>query len=122
MKNVVAAFARRIDALEWMAPKTKAQAKAKLAVLKVGRRLSRQVARLLGPRGRAAATPSATSSARRSSSTGATSRKLGQPVDRSEWVMNAQLVNAVNLPAMNALNFPAGDPPAAVLRSRRARR
>ena len=33
--------------------------------------------------------------------------KLGQPVDRSEWVMNAQLVNAVNLPAMNAINFPA---------------
>src|SRR5437868_14214218 len=33
--------------------------------------------------------------------------KLGQPVDRGEWVMNAQLVNAVNLPAMNALNFPA---------------
>jgi predicted metalloendopeptidase len=29
-------------------------------------------------------------------------------VDRSEWVMNAHLVNAVNLPAMNALNFPAG--------------
>ncbi len=34
-------------------------------------------------------------------------QKLGQPVDRSEWVMNPQLVNAVNLPAMNALNFPA---------------
>jgi len=33
--------------------------------------------------------------------------KLGQPVDRSQWVMNAQLVNAVNLPAMNAINFPA---------------
>ena len=33
--------------------------------------------------------------------------KLGSPVDRSEWVMNPQLVNAVNLPAMNALNFPA---------------
>ena len=33
--------------------------------------------------------------------------KFGKPVDRSEWVMNAQLVNAVNLPAMNALNFPA---------------
>ena len=26
---------------------------------------------------------------------------------RGEWVMNPQLVNAVNLPAMNALNFPA---------------
>ena len=33
--------------------------------------------------------------------------RLGQPVDRGEWVMNAHLVNAVNLPAMNALNFPA---------------
>ena len=34
-------------------------------------------------------------------------KKLGQPVDRGEWVMNPQLVNAVNLPAMNAMNFPA---------------
>jgi predicted metalloendopeptidase len=34
--------------------------------------------------------------------------KLGRPVDRSEWVMNPQLVNAVNLPAMSAMNFPAG--------------
>ena len=33
--------------------------------------------------------------------------KLGQPVDRDEWVMTPQTVNAVNLPAMNALNFPA---------------
>jgi predicted metalloendopeptidase len=34
-------------------------------------------------------------------------KKLGRPVDRDEWVMNAQLVNAVNLPAMNGMNFPA---------------
>jgi predicted metalloendopeptidase len=33
--------------------------------------------------------------------------RLGRPVDRDEWVMNPQLVNAVNLPAMNAMNFPA---------------
>jgi predicted metalloendopeptidase len=35
------------------------------------------------------------------------------PVDRSEWVMTPQTVNAVNLPAMNALNFPAAilEPP-----------
>ncbi|HZK99004.1 MAG TPA: M13 family metallopeptidase, partial [Caulobacteraceae bacterium] len=33
--------------------------------------------------------------------------KLGAPVDRGEWVMTPQTVNAVNLPAMNALNFPA---------------
>ena len=33
--------------------------------------------------------------------------KLGRRVDRDEWVMTPQTVNAVNLPAMNALNFPA---------------
>jgi predicted metalloendopeptidase len=33
--------------------------------------------------------------------------RLGRPVDRGEWVMTPQTVNAVNLPAMNALNFPA---------------
>ena len=33
--------------------------------------------------------------------------KLGKPVDRGEWVMTPQTVNAVNLPAMNAMNFPA---------------
>jgi predicted metalloendopeptidase len=34
-------------------------------------------------------------------------RKLGRPVDRKEWVMTPQTVNAVNLPVMNAMNFPA---------------
>ena len=33
--------------------------------------------------------------------------KLGQPVDRGEWVMTPQTVNAVNLPVLNAMNFPA---------------
>ncbi|HEX7851527.1 MAG TPA: M13 family metallopeptidase, partial [Sphingomonas sp.] len=33
--------------------------------------------------------------------------KIGKPLDRREWWMNAQLVNAVNLPVQNALNFPA---------------
>src|SRR6185295_5831511 len=34
--NLIAAFGRRIDKLQWMAPETKSRAKAKLAVLKVG--------------------------------------------------------------------------------------
>ncbi|MBC3766141.1 M13 family metallopeptidase [Neptunicella marina] len=34
--------------------------------------------------------------------------KIGQPQDKGEWWMNAQIVNAVNLPVQNALNFPAG--------------
>jgi predicted metalloendopeptidase len=33
--------------------------------------------------------------------------KLGKPLDRGEWWMNSFLVNAVNLPLQNALNFPA---------------
>jgi predicted metalloendopeptidase len=33
--------------------------------------------------------------------------KLRQPVDRGEWWMVPQTVNAVNLPLQNALNFPA---------------
>ena len=36
VKNEIAAFGQRIDRLDWMAPETKAKAKAKLAVLKVG--------------------------------------------------------------------------------------
>jgi len=41
--------------------------------------------------------------------------KLGQAVDRSEWVMNAQLVNAVNLPADECHQFPRREAAAAVL-------
>ena len=33
--------------------------------------------------------------------------KIGKPLDRREWWMPPQLVNAVNLPVQNALNFPA---------------
>jgi endothelin-converting enzyme/putative endopeptidase len=33
--------------------------------------------------------------------------RLGLPVDRKEWCMTPQTVNAVNLPLHNGLNFPA---------------
>ena len=33
--------------------------------------------------------------------------RLGAPVDRSEWSMTPQTVNAVNLPLQNAVNIPA---------------
>jgi predicted metalloendopeptidase len=33
--------------------------------------------------------------------------RIGRPVNRAEWAMVPQQVNAVNLPAMNAMNFPA---------------
>jgi len=106
VKNILAAFAARIDALEWMAPQTKIKAKAKLAVLKVGvgypdKWLS--YASLKVTRGDALGNYRHSDAVeyRRNLA------KLRKPVDRSEWVMTPQLVNAVNLPAMNALNFPA---------------
>jgi predicted metalloendopeptidase len=106
VKNEIAAFRLRIDRLEWMAPATKEKAKAKLAALKVGVGYPdkwRDYSALEVIPG------DALGNAQRASlfEYRRNLRKLGQPVDRGEWVMNAQLVNAVNLPAMNAMNFPA---------------
>jgi putative endopeptidase len=106
VRNEIAAFGRRIDRLAWMAPETKAKAKAKLAALKVGVGYPdkwRDYAALEVVPG------DALGNAQRASlfEYRRNLNKLGQPVDRGEWVMDAQLVNAVNLPAMNALNFPA---------------
>ena len=82
--NLIAAFRQRIEVLSWMNPATKAEAQAKLSTLYVGigypetwHDYRREIAR------------------------------LGQPVDRKEWSMTPQTVNAVNLPLQNALNFPA---------------
>jgi putative endopeptidase len=105
-KTLLAAFAARIDKLEWMAPQTRAEAKAKLAALRIGvgypdhwrsyAGLEVKPADAFGNAERARMFEYRRNLA-----------KFGQPVDRSEWVMNPQLVNAVNLPAMNALNIPA---------------
>jgi putative endopeptidase len=104
--NLIAAFRDRIDRIEWMMPATKKEAKAKLAVLKVGvgypdkwpsyAGLDVVKGDAFGNRERAMLYELHRSL-----------KKLGQPVERSEWVMTPQEVNAVNLPAMNALNFPA---------------
>jgi len=106
VRNELVAFGRRIDGLEWMSPETRIRAKAKLAALKVGVGYPdkwRDYSGLEVVRG------DALGNARRASLFRYrwNLQKLGQPVDRGEWVMNPQLVNAVNLPAMNALNFPA---------------
>jgi predicted metalloendopeptidase len=107
VKNIVAAFDRRIDQLAWMTPATKAKAKAKLAIIKVSvgypdkfrdyTGLEVVKGDALGNLERAAMFEYKRNLA-----------KLGTPVNRDEWVMVPQLVNAVNLPAMNAMNFPAG--------------
>jgi predicted metalloendopeptidase len=107
VQALIKAFSQRIDHLEWMAPATRAQAQAKLAALKVGvgypdHWIDYTALRVV--RG------DAYGNVERSErfELARNLAKLGKPVDRSEWVMTAQTVNAVNLPAMNAMNFPAG--------------
>jgi len=106
VQHLVAAFAIRIDQLAWMAPETKVEAKAKLAALKVGVGYPdhwRDYAALQVVPGDAYGNQQRAElfEYRRNLA------KLGTAVDRSEWCMTPQTVNAVNLPAMNALNFPA---------------
>jgi putative endopeptidase len=104
--NLIAAFHDRIDNLDWMAPATKKEAKAKLAVLKVGVGYPDTWPGYSGLRIVKGDAYGNMERARLYEYHRALNR-LGRPVDRSEWVMTPQTVNAVNLPAMNALNFPA---------------
>ena len=110
--QLVAAFGRRVDRLEWMAPATKAQARTKLATLKVGVAYPdrwRSYAGLVVVRGDALGNALRSERFEYRRALG----KLALPPDRDEWVMLPQTVNAVNLPVRNALNFPAGflEPP-----------
>ncbi len=105
--NLIQAFDQRIDHLDWMAPATKAEAKAKLKTLYVGvgypdhwrdySGLDIRADDALGNEMRADDFAYHRELA-----------KFGKPVDRTEWAMVPQIVNAVNLPLQNALNFPAG--------------
>jgi len=104
--DLVKAFGKRIDALTWMSPETKAKAKQKLETLKVGVGYPdrwQDYAALEIVKGDALGNAQRADlfEYRRHLA------KLHQPVDRDEWWMTPQTVNAVNLPLQNALNFPA---------------
>lgn len=104
--NLEKAFGDAIDELDWMTDSTKAQAHAKLEKFraKVGypdkwRDYSDLVIEpgdLYGDMERANAFGH-----------GYDMHKLGKPVDRSEWVMTPQTVNAGYNPPMNDVTFPA---------------
>jgi putative endopeptidase len=104
--DIIAAFGRRIDNLAWMSPETKAKAKAKLAVLKVSVGYPDRWQDYAGLEVKAGDAYGNADRVGRFQLAQALA-KLGRPVDRSEWVMFPQTINAVNLPAMNAMNFPA---------------
>jgi putative endopeptidase len=104
--SIIAAFHKRIDALNWMTPATKAEAKAKLDALYVGigypetwedySGLEIKPDDIFGNLWR-----------RNVFEYHRWVNQLGKTVDRHEWCMTPQTVNAVNLPLQNALNFPA---------------
>ncbi|MBV9931654.1 MAG: M13 family metallopeptidase [Alphaproteobacteria bacterium] len=106
VKNILAAFNRRIDSLTWMAPATKREAKEKVRTLRVGVGYPeswRDYAGLVV----AADDPVGNAERAKQWEYRHQLAKLGRPVDRGEWWMTPQTVNAVNLPLQNALNFPA---------------
>lgn len=102
------AFSRRIEQLDWMAPATKASAQARLAQLKVGVAYPDQWRDYAGL---TVMRDDAYGNAERAGlfEYGHQLAKLGHKVDRSEWVISPQTVDAVNLPAMNAINLAAAE-------------
>jgi putative endopeptidase len=104
--NLKAAFSESIDSLEWMTPATKEKARAKLAQLttKIGyperwRDWSTLEVRrddLIGNEMRAAVVVFERGV-----------NKLGGPIDKTEWDMTPQTVNAYNDTSSNTIEFPA---------------
>jgi predicted metalloendopeptidase len=106
VRNLIAAFGQRLDKLTWMDAQTRQRAKDKLAALKVGVGYPDRWSDFSGlevVRGDAVGNVLRARAFR----TRGDLAKLGKPIDRGEWVMEPQLVNAVNLPVMNAIQFPA---------------
>jgi putative endopeptidase len=106
VRNLIAAMDTRLSNLTWMAPETKVKARAKLAAFtpKIGypskwRDYSTlQIVKgdVLGNADRAAEFEYKRQL-----------DKIGKPVDRSEWFMTPQTVNAYANPLMNEVVFPA---------------
>jgi len=104
--GIKSAFAARVEALPWMAAATKKEAVEKVRTIEVGVGYPdnwKDYSGLKVDPGNAYANKMAASKLRYAQQLA----KIGQPLDKREWWMNAQLVNAVNLPVQNALNFPA---------------
>ncbi|WP_129338496.1 M13 family metallopeptidase [Cellulomonas endophytica] len=104
--NLVEAYRRSIEGLDWMGPETRAKALAKLESFtpKIGYPVrwrdysALEVAAddLLGNVRRAAAFEQDRELG-----------KIGRPIDRDEWFMTPQTVNAYYNPGMNEIVFPA---------------
>jgi putative endopeptidase len=104
--NIKAALVKRIDSLTWMAAATKAEAKKKVETMAVGvgypdkwrdyGALEVRADDAYGNLDRAQLANYQYQLA-----------KIGKPVDKTEWWMEPQVVNAQNQPLQNSLTFPA---------------
>lgn len=106
VNNLLGAFRQSIDTLDWMGPETKKEAQAKLAKFmpKIGYPNKwRDYAPLTIARNDLVGNVmrSNTVDTRRQID------KLGKPVDRDEWGMTPQTVNAYYNPSLNEIVFPA---------------
>lgn len=105
--NIVTAFGKRVEKLEWMDPSTKKEALAKVATIAVGvgypdKWRNYDAYTVLPTNAYANAINGEKVEYAHQLA------KIGKPMDKGEWWMTPQVVNAVNLPVQNALNFPAG--------------
>ena len=106
VRNIIAAMDQRLTNLTWMDPKTKVEARAKLAVFtpKIGYPSKwRDYSKFTVVRG------DALGNAMREAQFeyGRELDKIGKPIDRTEWGMTPMTVNAYANPTWNEIVFPA---------------
>ena len=105
--NLLAPIESKSQTLDWMGPETRQKAQDKLArfTTKIGYPDKwRDYSKLQDPPGRPGRQRAAL---RTSSSINRNIAKLGKPIDRGEWDMTPQTVNAYYNPEMNEIVFPA---------------
>ncbi len=106
VEHLVAAYRARITALEWMGEETKTKALAKLDT--VTKKLGYpDVWKDYGPLEIAADSYAANYMRAHRFEFDRQMKKIGGPVDRAEWHMPPQMVNAYYNPPMNEIVFPA---------------
>lgn len=107
VQNLIAAFHARLDNLDWMTPATRKKAAAKLDTLKVEVGYPEHWPSYDGLTV-SADDPLTNAIKAEKFDTRQRLAALGKPVNHDHWWMTPQLVNAINLPLENVLQFPAG--------------
>lgn len=104
--NLIAAFDTRLDTLEWMTPATRGKAREKLQTLRVAVGYPEHWPSYAGLE-ISADDPLTNAINVAKFDYAQRLAVLGKPVDHDHWWMTPQLVNAINLPLENELQFPA---------------